>query len=287
MGFFSSLFGNAPESGAPSRKGNATGHALTDSIGGRHDGISDYFSDSSFGYNPGDLTMLSLLPPIDRCLILERLFLEGHIRQGALPVWIDKLSMAYWKVKAQVSYGTAWWEFTAMEFLKSCQYGSKAGFLSEDERDYQEDKILGLMVRNVSKTYDQTLVYLPQHEMASPRLASLIRRLCADYAGREVFANVDLSTCKGFGDYVVFVNDRTDFFKEATGRAGGNALMPHYRAAKDKYMKAFPNNFPPWWFGELADYEKRIEEGRPFTEEEAASEMPEILRSKSPYWLMV
>jgi len=287
MGVFRSLFGASNEAFGHSCVSRSTGHTISDKIGERYEGVLNYLSTSPFGYNPSDLTVLSLLPPIDRCLILEQAFLRGSIGKRVVPVWIDKLSMAYWKVCNQVSYGTAWWEFQSIEFLKSCQYGSKAGFLTEEERDYQEDKVMGLRVRNVCKTYDDTARLLPGYASSSPVLVNLLELLCSRYAGMDIFADVNLSTCKGFGDYVVFVNDRTDFLRHATGRGGGNALMSHYRAAKDRYMMAFPNAYAPWFFGELPDFDKRISEGRPFSEAEGIAELPSYVKERSPCWLLV
>ena len=57
----------------------------------RYDRFCDYFADHAFGSRPPDLTVLSLLPPVDRCLILERVLEFGSCD---FPTCIDKLSMA-------------------------------------------------------------------------------------------------------------------------------------------------------------------------------------------------
>ena len=67
---------------------------ISNRIGSRYDDILSYFRRHPFGSIPPDMTVLSVLPPIDRCLILERVFEHGD---GYGLILIDKLSMAYMK----------------------------------------------------------------------------------------------------------------------------------------------------------------------------------------------
>ena len=50
---------------------------ISEKLNGRHNAICDYFKNNSFGRDPSDLTVLSLLPPVDRCFIIERVMEFG------------------------------------------------------------------------------------------------------------------------------------------------------------------------------------------------------------------
>lgn len=114
---------------------------IADRVGSRYDEISDYFKDHSLGKIPEDLTVLSLLPPIDRCLILERVIRSCKCD---FTVCIDKLSMAYYK---------AGMDRVAFEFLERCE----AADMLDGNYGFFIDKLKSLNVHNVSQSYLDTL----------------------------------------------------------------------------------------------------------------------------------
>ncbi len=143
-------------------------------IGPRYKGIIDYFNNNPFGTKPPNMTVLSLLPPVDRCLILEQLIRR---RSGNRIDVIDKLSMAYLKTG---------WRDVANEFLEVCH---DLGWLSEEEYEFFIEKISTLLIHDVSKDYVATLEKLPYYTCGD-ELELLIKQLCIDYSGREVFAGM-------------------------------------------------------------------------------------------------
>lgn len=61
----------------------------------KHNSIVDFFADYTFGSSMPILSYLSYLKPIDRCIILEKLFELTNVSN----IWIlDKLVLAYVKV---------------------------------------------------------------------------------------------------------------------------------------------------------------------------------------------
>lgn len=154
---------------------------ISERVGNRHDPISDYYKANVFGTRPGELTLLSLLPPVDRCLILERI-LEGG--KCDLLACIDKLSMAYYK---------AGWPNVAFEFLRGC---ATRGWLEGHYRFFAE-KLNGLPVTNVSRTYDDTLQKLGEYDRLQVYdtqavvFSRLIRDLCVLYRGREIITGYE------------------------------------------------------------------------------------------------
>ena len=94
--------------------------SIAERIGDRHDTISAYFKYNTFGRTPEDLTVLSLLPPVDRCLILERVVEAGSLDFLAC---IDKLSMAYY---AGCSCKTMWIDYCP--FSQALQDNTALGF---------------------------------------------------------------------------------------------------------------------------------------------------------------
>lgn len=149
---------------------------ISERVGNRHDPISDYYKANVFGERPGELTLLSLLPPVDRCLVLERV-LEGG--KCDLLACIDKLSMAYYK---------AGWPDVASGFLRGC---ATRGWLGGRYRFFAE-KLNGLPVDNVSRAYDDTLQKLGEYDRLQMYdtqavvFSRLIRDLCVLYRGREI-----------------------------------------------------------------------------------------------------
>ena len=148
---------------------------ITARIGTRYDNLIDYFRRHPFGSIPHDMTVLSLLPPIDRVLILERVFTRGY---GDLIALVDKLSMAYVK---------SGYEEIPFEFLKACR---DCGLLHENAYCFFVDKLQGLNVSGASDDYGDTAKKLPRYVCAGEELGAILMRLCNDYGGKEVFAGV-------------------------------------------------------------------------------------------------
>ena len=152
---------------------------IAERVGKRYDEICAYFSDNPFGSNPSDLTILSLLPPIDRCLIIERIL---KLNNSDRLTCIDKLSMAYLKAGLRD---------VAFEFIKQCD---KCGWFNNQpnrypypqwDYDFFSDKLNGLVVGNVSVCYDDTLRKFPDYDSGS-RFCGLVKQLSIEYKGREV-----------------------------------------------------------------------------------------------------
>lgn len=162
-------------------------------IGHRYDQIVSYFKCNPFGSKPIDLTALSCLPPVDRCLILERVAKEC----GAdVIVLIDKLSMAYLK---------AGWSDLAEMFVRAC---CRKGVIMPAHYYMFMDKLSGLSVYGVSQGYEDALDKLPRMNGA---LEGLIRDLCETYRGQEVFSGVDVSSPYDARDVEAFKEERLNF----------------------------------------------------------------------------
>lgn len=167
---------------------------IADRVGSRYDEISDYFKDHSLGKIPEDLTVLSLLPPIDRCLILERVIRSCKCD---FTVCIDKLSMAYYK---------AGMDRVAFEFLERCEAadmldGSYGSFI---------DKLKSLNVHNVSQSYLDTLAKFPAYDSGS-RFCKLIRALCLRYRNNNIITGKESEL-----ELVGFINERRAFIHDFT-----------------------------------------------------------------------
>ncbi len=177
---------------------------ISERVGTRHDPISDYYKANVFGARPGELTLLSLLPPVDRCLILERI-LEGG--KCDLLACIDKLSMAYYK---------AGWPNVAFEFLRGC---ATRGWLEGHYRLFAE-KLNGLPVTNVSRTYDDTLQKLGEYD-ASSVFCRLLQTLCTRYRGNDILMRDDTPE-----DRNEFARERWNFVADATRSRDDDFLVP-------------------------------------------------------------
>lgn len=171
---------------------------IADRIGTRYDAIVEYFVRHPFGLYPPDMTVLSLLPPEDRCLILERLFklCSGHVLD-----LVDKLSMAYLK---------AGWPDLANRFVKACV---KGGWIIPEHGVFFLNKLSTLVVHGVSEDYADTLCKLPQYESLAPELGALIRTLCETYSGRELLANISLIRFTDVVDLQAFIAERESFVR--------------------------------------------------------------------------
>jgi len=167
-------------------------------IGTRYDGIIDYFRRHPFGSIPQDMTTLSLLPPIDRVLILERIFSLGY---GDTIAIIDKLSMAYVK---------SGYEEIPFEFLKACL---DSGILQENAYWYFIDKLHGLPVYGVSNDYTDTKDKLPRYACEGDELGAALNMLCSDYSGKEILAGISMLDSEEHVDRYKFDDERRGFIR--------------------------------------------------------------------------
>ena len=171
---------------------------IADHIGLRYEGIVAYFVRRPFGTYPADMTVLSLLPQEDRCLILERLF---QLQLGNILDLVDKLSMAYLK---------AGWPELANRFVVACV---KGGWIIPEHGVFFLDKLSTLAVHGISEDYADTLRKLPQYESLAPELGALIRTLCETYSGRELFTNISLLRFDDVLDLQSFIAERESFVR--------------------------------------------------------------------------
>ena len=172
--------------------------SITARIGTRYDDLIDYFRRYPFGSIPQDMTVLSLLPPIDRVLILERIFSRGY---GDLIAMTDKLSMAYIK---------SGYEEIPFEFLKACR---DCGLLHENAYRFFVAKLRGLNVHGTSDDYSDTAKKLPRYVYVGEELGDILMRLCSDYGGKEIFAGVSALNMKDQVDHCKFVDERRGFIR--------------------------------------------------------------------------
>ena len=176
---------------------------IANRIGRRYDDILSYFRQHPFGSIPPDMTVLSVLPPVDRCIILERVFERGY---GYGLVLADKLSTAYMK--------TGWLDFRKM-FLRQC---FNTGLI--DECAYVEfiAKIENLSSFRLSAaTYEDALCALPQYEIFGGDFCSLVRTLCEDYIDMNVFQGVDFLSPVWGPDVECFREERKSFIRRIGG----------------------------------------------------------------------
>ena len=171
---------------------------IADRIGLRYDAIIAHFIRHPFGTHPPDMTTLSLLPPVDRCLILERLF-QRH--SGNILDLVDKLSMAYLK---------AGWPDLANRFVEACVQG---GWIIPEHGAFFFDKLSTLLVHGVSEDYADTFRKLLQYESNASELSTLIRTFCETYSGREPLANVSLIRFTDVVDLQTFIAERGMFVR--------------------------------------------------------------------------
>ena len=172
--------------------------SISQKLSGRYDCFVDYFRRHPFGSVPNDMTVLSLLPPVDRCLILEMVLFFGF---GNSVVIIDKLSMAYLK---------AGWEQLSFEFLSACYNG---GFLDSRSYNFFVDKIRGLCVHGVSDDYDGTLRKLSQYYIPEDPFCELLKAFCERHLGDDVFSSISLLTPRGVVEMEFFIAERRQAIK--------------------------------------------------------------------------
>lgn len=173
---------------------------IANRIGHRYDDILSYFRQCPFGAIPFDMTVLSVLPPVDRCLILERVFERGD---GYALALADKLSMAYMK--------TGWIDL-GRQFLQQCL---KVGLIDE----YVCLEFIGKIERLSSlrlsaATYKDALHTLPQYEVFGGDFCPLVRILCEDYIDMNVFQDVDFLSPVWGPDVICFEEERRRFIRK-------------------------------------------------------------------------
>ena len=167
--------------------------SISQKVHGRYDCFIAYFQRCPFGSIPENMTVLSLLPPVDRCLILEMLFVFGL---GARMVIADKLSMAYFK---------AGWGHLAFEFLEACCNG---GFLDLGTYYFYVDKLHGLSVHGISDDYEDTLRKLPQYYISGDPFSELLKAFCEKHSGDDVFSSIDLLNPENVAEMHAFIEER-------------------------------------------------------------------------------
>ncbi len=176
---------------------------IADRIGRRYDDIIAHFRRHPFGSIPPNMTVLSILPPVDRCLILERLFAGGYGDPTAL---VDKLSMAYLK---------AGWKVLAQKFLVASFQG---GCIDENLLGYFLAKIERLSASRLSAaSYRDSLETLPTYEAFGDPFCERIRDLCESYRNEDVLKGVDFQNPVSARDFEVFLSERISFIQRVGG----------------------------------------------------------------------
>jgi hypothetical protein len=126
---------------------SASGRSRKSKSGSKYDGVLAYFAKHRFGTEMPVLTLLSILPPHDRCSILEEV-LAGD---SANTVIYEKLSMAYLKDNQEAK---------ARDLLRS---GLKSGALDAFTYEQLDEKI-SYLIANVrmtpSRSYSESLAIL-------------------------------------------------------------------------------------------------------------------------------
>lgn len=176
---------------------------IADRIGCRYDDILAYFKRVPFGCNPPDMTALSNLPPVDRCLILEQVLINAD---GDILTLIDKLSMAYLK---------AGWMDLAIAFIRaSCQ----RGLIDAYARVYFEEKLDGLSgVRMSSCSYEESIPRIQRDMGMAPDMCELLMDLCEGHRGHDVFEGIDFSNPLDASDVRQFLDERRNFIRLIAG----------------------------------------------------------------------
>ena len=189
---------------------------ISKKLNGRHNAICDYFKVNKFGRTPEDLTVLSLLPPVDRCLIIERVMDVGFCDFMAC---IDKLSMAYVKTG---------WRDIAHRFIETCE----AAGLLDGYFQFFMDKLNSLPVQNVSKSYSDTLSKLDQYWNGGA-LCKIIENLCIRFRGNEILTGNDTAA-----EIEDFKKERIEAFASSTGPNGQGYVPDRSSDDVSAYMLA-------------------------------------------------
>ena len=176
---------------------------IADRIGCRYDDILAYFRRVPLGCNPPDMTALSNLPPVDRCLILEKVLINAD---GDILTLIDKLSMAYLK---------AGWMDLAIAFVRaSC----RRGLIDTYALAYFEGKLDRLSgVRMSSNSYEESIPRIQRDMWMAPDMCELLMDLCEGYRGRNVFDGIDFSNPFDASDVQQFLDERRNFIRLIAG----------------------------------------------------------------------
>jgi hypothetical protein len=176
---------------------------IADRIGCRYDDILAYFKIVPFGCNPPDMTALSNLPPVDRCLILEKVLINAD---GDILTLIDKLSMAYLK---------AGWMDLAIAFVRaSC----RRGLIDTYALAYFEGKMDRLSgVRMSSSSYEESIPRIQRDMWMAPDMCELLIDLCEGYRGHDVFEGIDFLNPLHAPDVRQFIEERRNFIRRIAG----------------------------------------------------------------------
>ena len=176
---------------------------IAERIGCRYDDIFAYFKRVPFGCNPPDMTALSNLPPVDRCLILEHILINAD---GDVLTLVDKLSMAYLK---------AGWMDLAIAFVRA---SFRRGLIDAYAMDYFEGKLERLSgVRQSSDSYEESIPRIQRDMGMAPDMCELLLELCYGYRGRDVFEGIDFSSPMDAADVKKFLEERQEFIRLIAG----------------------------------------------------------------------
>lgn len=174
--------------------------SISQRIGTRYDQIVELFRQRPFGEEAylEDLSTLSILPPVDRCIIIEKVI---QCRYGNPIAWADKLSMAYVK---------AGWENLAQELvLKFYQ----KGWLPQQWATFLMEKLQSLSPTNVTTDYKEALEKLHRYGYEATLLGQCIKDLCTRYEGDELDGNINLRNPLQMANWMDFIQERRMFIK--------------------------------------------------------------------------
>lgn len=143
-----------------------------------------------------DLSILSVFPPVDRCLIIEGVI---QCRYGYPIAWVDKLALAYLK---------AGWNNLAQEIVQKFYH---KGWLPSVAYSMILDKLSMVTPSNVSADYEDTLNKLLAYDYEETALGKLIKALCAQFVGRELLTHIDMCDPFQITDLMDFINERREF----------------------------------------------------------------------------
>lgn len=169
---------------------------LAEEIAHRYDDIVHFFEVRPFGKYMDDLSILSVLPPVDRCLIIEDVILYRYGRPVAC---VEKLALAYLK---------AGWNNLAQEIVQKFY---RKGWLPSVAYSMILDKLSTVAPSNVSADYEDTLNKLRTYDYEGTELGKLIKELCEQFVGRELLTHIDMCDPFQITDLMDFINERREF----------------------------------------------------------------------------
>lgn len=169
---------------------------LAEKIAHRYDGIVHFFRERPFGKYMEDLSILSILPPVDRCLIIEGVIQHQY---GYPIAWVDKLALAYLK---------AGWDNLAHEIVQKFYH---KGWLPSVAYSMILEKLSTVAPSNVSVDYEDTLNKLLAYDYEETALGKLIKELCEQFVGQELLTHIDMCDPFQVADLMDFINERREF----------------------------------------------------------------------------